>query len=155
MFQKEIDPRITGIIKATSIHTVESILIGLENIKLVEPIPQNDWQLCGELTSEGFNQITDATYISIAYVLGKARINLPLYIPINENMIVASLIENAGLPQIRKIEDNELEIEFIGPQPLIRKINSYLDPQKVNAKHIKNIFINPIALIFESSYQVN
>lgn len=155
MFQKEIDPRITDIIKATSIHTVESILISLESIKLVEPIPENDWQLCGELTSEGFDQITDATYVSITHILGKARINLPLYIPINENIIVASLIENAGLPQIRKIEDNELEIEFIGPQPLIRRINSYLDPQKVNAKHVKNIIINPIALIFESPRHLN
>jgi hypothetical protein len=155
VFQKEIDPRITEIINTTSIYTVNSILIGLEHMKLVEPIPGNDWQLCGDLTQEGFNQITDATCVSIEYVLKHARVNLPLYISINENIIAASLIENAGLPQIRKIEDNELEIEFIGPQPLIRKINSYLDPQKVNANHVKNIIINPIALIFESPSHLN
>lgn len=155
MFPKEIDPRITNIINITSISTVESILISLENAKLVEPIPQNDWKLCGELTPEGFNQITDATYISIAHILRKARINLPLYIPINENIVAASLIEKAGLPEIRKVEKNELEIEFMGSQPLIRKINSYLDPQKINAKHVKNIVINPIALIFESPDRIN
>lgn len=155
MFQKEIDPRITDIIKATSIYTAESILISLESIKLVKPVPGNEWQLCGELTPEGFNQITDATYVGIAYVLGKARVNLPSYISINENIIAASLIKNAGLPQIRKIQENELEIEFIGSQPLIKRINSYLDPQKVNAKYIKNIIINPIALIFESLDHLN
>jgi hypothetical protein len=155
VLQKEIDPRITEIINVTSVCTIQSILISLEHIKLVERIPGNDWQLCSDLTQEGFDQISEATYVSIAHVLGHARINLPLYIPINENIIAASLIENAGLPQIRKIEKNELEIEFIGPQPLIRQINSYLDPQKVNAKHVKNIIINPIALIFETPNHLN
>jgi len=155
VYQKELEPRIKKILHATTLATVTSILVSMENVKLVAPIPGNDWELCSNLTQEGFNQIVDATRLGLTHLLKQARINLPSYIQINENVIANSLVEDAGLPLIRKIENQEIEIKFVGPQPLIKQLNSYLDPQKYHATQIRRMELNPIALVFESPDHLN
>lgn len=156
MTSKEIDPRLEKIYKAVSLGTVKNIILGLEKLNLVEKIPKNDWRLCGELTQDGFNQITEATFVGLRLIFEHSRINLPSYQSFDENKFSNSLIEQAGLPTIRsQSEQNEINIKFTGQQPLIKNICSYLDPQKNHSTHVKNIEINPIALIIESRNHLN
>jgi len=157
VLQKENDPRLDKIRQNVYRGTVLNIILGLEKQNLAEKIPEdNDYKLCGELTQEAFNQITDATSVAIDYIFKHARINLVSYKFFDEKKIANALVEQAGLPIIRcQPLQNSIDIEFIGTQPLVKKINSYLNPEKCKAEHVRNIEINKIALIFETRDHLN
>jgi hypothetical protein len=128
---KEIDPRLERIRQTVTMGTMVNILKGLEKVNQVEPIPGNDWQLCGKLTEGGFNLISDAVIVGLEVVFKRSQITFPASLHFDETKFSNLIIEQTGLPSIR-ITNNQIDIQFtndINKSP-IKFLSSYLDPNK-------------------------
>lgn len=153
---KEIDPRLERVHQNVYLGTMLNIILGLEDLELGKITSENNWELCDELTEEGLVYISDATFIGLRCIFENSRVNLVSYQSFDEIAFSNLLVKKAGLPIIRSFsKQNEIDIRFVGTQPLIKHINSYLDPQKNQATYVKNLEINKIALIIESRDHLN
>lgn len=135
--------------------TMENILTALEKINLVEAIPKNDYQLCGELSKEGFDFITDATFIGTRQIFERSKIYEKANFQFNENEFANQLVEKAGLPQARIVEKDGIEITFTGQQPLIKKICTDLNPEIAHKNLTRNIEISPVYLMIQTRNNIN
>lgn len=155
-FVIEKDPRLNRIYRQVTLETTENISLKLEEIGLTKPVSENNWLPRYPLTENGFYLINHAVIVGLGIIFENSRINLSPFEKLDETDLVNSLVKQSGLPQIRTQEEiNEIDINFNGQQPLIKKIVSFLNPQKNNATCIKKVELNPIILVIESPNRVN
>lgn len=153
----EKDQRLDKIYKRFCLGTINNIVYSLEKNGLTKFTPEiGDYLVQEPLTESGFNLIYDAVVVGSIPIFERSKINILPYFHFNEEKVATSLVENAGLPIIRSSpEQNKIEVEFKGRQPLIKYINSYLDPSKNQATHIKQLETNHIFLVIESESHIN
>jgi hypothetical protein len=147
----EMESRLSRLCQIVIENTTQNTLQSIARHNLAIYVPDDQiWQASEPFTPDGLNLVMEAISAGTKFVFSKSKIIFPPTIPFKEEILANAISTEAGLPEIRII-NNQIDIRSPNyKRAPIKSIVSYLDPLSIRPtpKIVKEIDVAQNGFLF-------